>query len=69
MTDERLLIVREGPLRDLIFLAREAADALRDRNHDDPLARSIDGATAQVAIDISEPARLRDVAPARTLTA
>ena len=60
--DDRLLIVRETPLRDLIGLARDAADALR---HDDTtcsLAKALDGVTSEVATDACEPARLtRDI--------
>lgn len=61
--DERLTIVRDAPLRDLIGLARDAADALRHIDGMCPLAKAIDGAAAEVAADAHEPARLvRDVA-------
>jgi hypothetical protein len=61
--DDRLLIVRETPLRDLIGLARDAADELRGRDTTCALAKAIDGVTSEVATDACEPARLtRDIA-------
>ena len=63
--DDRLLIVREVPLRDLIDLSRQAADALRDRIPDDPLARALDGVVAEVSTDTHEAARLRSICPVR----
>jgi hypothetical protein len=59
--DERLIITRDRPLRDLIALGREAAAILRDRGADArnlALADALDGAAADVAVDISEPARI-----------
>lgn len=60
--DDRLLIVRETPLRDLIVLARDAADVLRHNDETCALAKAIDGVTSEVATDACEPARLtRDI--------
>lgn len=49
----RIVIVRDRPVRDLIFLAREAADILRINPAHDALARAIDGSTAEVATEIN----------------
>lgn len=51
--ETRIVIVRDRPVRDLIFLAREAADLLRDRPDVDALVRCLDGATAEVARELS----------------
>lgn len=48
----RLVIVRDRPVRDLIVLARDAADALRDRPGFDALVRALDGSTAEVAREL-----------------
>lgn len=54
---------------DLIGLARDAADALRDRDPGDTLARALDGVAAEVAADAHEPARLVNVDAPVTPTA
>lgn len=61
--EDRLLVTREIPLRDLIALGREAAEMLRGRgadSHEAALADALNGAAVQVATDIHEPARLVD---------
>lgn len=66
--EDRLLVTRERPLRDLVALAREAADRLRRCGadaQDTAIADALVGAAGQIAVDIHEPARLVDVqAPA-----
>lgn len=52
-------VVRKGPALDLIALARDAALVLRDRLNDPveaALADALNGAAAQVAVDLAEPA-------------
>lgn len=49
----RIVIVRDRPVRDLIFLAREAADILRGLPAHDALARALDGSTAEVATELN----------------
>lgn len=53
--DDGYVIVRLGALRDLIDLARTAADQLADREPDGPLVRCLRGAVAEVVTDLAEP--------------
>lgn len=60
MTRDRQIAVRERPTRDLVVLARDAADAIRDLPGLAPLADALDGTTAEVIIDLY---RAADVTP------
>lgn len=53
LMETRIVIVRDRPVRDLIFLAREAADLLRNQPGADVLVRCLDGSTAEVARELS----------------
>lgn len=55
---DKYVVVREQAARDLIDLARHAADVLTDRivnPGDAALADALNGAAAEVATDIAEP--------------
>lgn len=57
--DERYVVVRPTPVRDLVDLSRQAALLLRDRGadaQDMALSDAILGASAEVATDLAEPA-------------
>lgn len=57
--DERYVVVRPTPVRDLVDLSRQAALVLRDRLNDPvemALSDALLGASAEVASDLAEPA-------------
>lgn len=58
VTSDPYVVVRATPLRDLVALARDAADKLRDRGADAQdlaLADALTGATAEIVTDMAEP--------------
>lgn len=58
--NDTYVVARKGAVVDLIALAREAADVLRDRGADPQelaIADALSGAAAEVAVDlVAEPA-------------
>ncbi len=60
MTRNRQIVVREQETRDLVVLARDAADVLRHRPGYEILADALDGASAAVIVDLS---RAEEVLP------